>query len=532
MPRYSVPSSKPFAPDVAPLASRTAKPNSRRAALTLMIGTLASRITGLLRTALLLQIFSPALTDAFFVAWRIPNLFRELLAEGALTNSFVPVYRQVRAAESRQFVGALLIWLSVVNALLIAVALWAAPWLVHVLVAEGSSVDVALAIQLTRIIFPVLAAISLSALAMGILNAEERFFAPAWAPVALNLSVIAALLLFPDNVHYLAAGVVAGGVMQLLVQLPWLWRHGLLPRFGRLWHPALASVLLLMAPFTFTTGARQFLNVVANYLLSLMPSGSITAYENANLILSLALGLFSVSPALAFYSRLSANAAEEPERFADTLLSGLRFISFLTAPVGLLLVLLAEPSVNLIWNWRTAAGQAQTLDFTMQAVAPLGWVIFPLGLNNLLLRPFYIRKRVRPPIIISLCFISLNAYLYYTFAPRYGIAALSWTTVAVNWLQCLLLLYWLRRDEGLALAAFAGYAFKVWLAAALAVTLAWRALERLEPWLASYGRQAASMLELSIAGGITALVYALTATALGLPELRMVLARFRRRTSR
>ncbi len=498
--------------------------SGQRNAVTLMVGTLASRVTGLLRTSLLLQLFDANITDAFNVAWKVPNLFRELLAEGALTNSFIPIYKSLPREEGRKLSGALFALLALVNALLVAGAILAAPWVVDLLLAERSTVNYQLAVQLTRIIFPVLAAISLSALAMGILNAEERFFAPAWAPVALNIVVIIMMLLFPGQAQLLALSVVLGGVAQLLIQLPALLQARLLPRFGRWWHPSLAAVLLLMAPFAFTTGARQFLNIVATALLSAMPEGSITAYENANLIFSLALGLFSVSPALAFYSRLSGDANDVPESFKHTLLTGLRFISFLTVPAGLLVFFLAEPAVRTIWDLRPAPGQEQTIFFSVQAVAPLGFAVFPWGINNLLIRPFYVRKKIRAPIIISIIFISLNGFLYVYLAPLYGIVGMSVATVVVGWLQLAVLLLWMRRDEGLELSSFLYHALRVWLAALLAGGLAYLSLRFLTfvpDWLGS-------LLQVITGGGIALLAYLLLSALLGLPELKQLSRRLRR----
>ena len=319
-----------------------------------MGGTLGSRVTGLLRTALFNQLYTPAVTDALNVALKVPNLFRELLAEGALTNSFVPVYKGLEEEDAKGLSGALLSLLFLVNTLLVLLAVWAAPWIVGLLLQDNANVEYALTLRLTRTVFPFLAAISFSALAMGILQAEERFFAPAWAPVALNVVTAALMLVYPGQAIPLAVAFVLGGLAQLLFQIPALVRHNLLPRIGRWWHPALGGVLVLMVPFTFTTGARQFLNVVATNVLSGLPRGSVTAFENANLFLGLALGLFSISPALAYYSRLGANAKEEPERFSETLLEGLRLITFLTVPAGLILCLLAAPAVQSVLNWLSA----------------------------------------------------------------------------------------------------------------------------------------------------------------------------------
>ena len=489
-----------------------------------MVGTLFSRVTGLLRTSLLLQLFPVSITDAFNVAWKVPNLFRELLAEGALTNSFIPIYKSLPRDEGRTLAGALFGLLALVNGLLIALAMLAAPWVVDLLLSDGANVDYDLAVTLTRVVFPVLAAISLSALAMGILNAEERFFAPAWAPVALNIVTIGMMLLYPGRAVMLAVAVVLGGVAQLVVQLPVLFRSGLLPRLKGWWHPSLGVVLLLMAPFAFTTGARQFLNVIATYLLSAMPQGSITAYENANLVFGLALGLFSVSPALAFYSRLSADVADAPEAFGRTLLTGLRFISFLTAPAGLLTLLLAEPAVRTIWDLQPARGQEQTILLTILALAPLGLAVFPWGVNNLLIRPFYVRKRVRAPILISVVFISLNGVLYALLAPRYGIVGMSWATVAVGWMQLGVLLVWMRRDEGLAVGVFLRHALRVWWAAALSSWLGYLLMLALPLPPGWFG----AVLRVFVGGGVAVALYAGLALLLGLPELGRFSQRFRR----
>src|SRR5690606_3949832 len=199
-------------------------PSTRRGAMTLMGGTLASRITGLVRNSLLAQFFPPAVLDAFVTAFKVPNLFRELLAEGALTNSFVPVYKRLTPADARQLSGALLSLLLLVNGALLIAAYAAAPYIARLLIADAGNVDVELTTQLIRIVFPFLPAISLSALAMGILNAEERFLAPAWAPVALNIVTVTLMALFPGHAVMLALAHVLGGAAQLIVQLPVLWR--------------------------------------------------------------------------------------------------------------------------------------------------------------------------------------------------------------------------------------------------------------------------------------------------------------------
>ena len=202
-----------------------------RGALVFMGGTLGSRASGLLREVLLVALFPVRASDAFRIAWAVPNLFRELLAEGALTNAFIPVVQRLRGDDRRAFAGAMLAALTLANALLLGAALLAAPWIVDLLLAVDANVDRDLAVRLLRLTFPVLGAISMAALAMGVLQAEERFAAPAWAPVALNLTAIAVMLAFPGTPEALALGVVAGGVLQALVQWPAMARAGLTPRW-------------------------------------------------------------------------------------------------------------------------------------------------------------------------------------------------------------------------------------------------------------------------------------------------------------
>ncbi len=493
-----------------------------------MGGTLGSRVTGLLRNALFLQLFSPTVTDALNVALKVPNLFRELLAEGALTNSFVPIYKGLEEKDAKKLSGALLSLLFFVNTLLVLLAVWTAPWVVSLLLQDDANVDYALTVTLTRIVFPFLAAISFSALAMGILQAEERFFAPAWAPVALNVVTATLILVYPGQAVPLALAFVLGGVAQLLFQIPALLKHNLLPQFGRWWHPALGSVLVLMIPFTFTTGARQFLNVVATRVLSALPIGSVTAFESANLFLGLALGLFSISPALAYYSRLSANATQDPEQFSETLLEGLRLITFLTVPAGLLLCFLAAPAIQSVFNWFSAVRpeggmNPQVVELSVLALAPLGLAVFPIGLRNLLIRTFYVRRSVITPIVISTVFISLNALLYTLLAPRYGVAGLSWSTVAVEWAQLLVLVFYVWRRERFALSTFMSHTLRVWLAAVGAAGLMLISLGLLPPPSAWSDYFLRAVLGMSVLSGF----YVLFSVRLGLPEMQQVTERLR-----
>ena len=363
---------------------------------------------------------------------------------------------------------------------------------------------------------------------MGILNAEERFLAPAWAPVALNVVTVALMAAFPGHAVMLAAAHVLGGAAQLALQLPALARAGLLPRWGALCHPALGSVLLLMVPFAFTAGGRQVLNVVASNIITAIDAGAQGAFYLADLFLSLALGLFSISPALAYYSRLSDHAVREPEAFAPTLAEGLRFITFLTVPAGAALALLAAPAVDVVYNWRSLLGapmDPQLRAFTIAATMPLGFAVFPIGAFNLLVRTFYVRRLVRTPVMLVLTFLSVQGLLYWLLSQAWGIAGVAWATAAAAWLQLAVAALLVARRERFGLRAWVGGALRVAVAAGGAAVAAALLLALLPPLAHWWGQ----LTRLAVGGAVMTVGFALAGAALRLPELGALAARLRRR---
>jgi len=506
-----------------------AERSSRRGAFTLMGGTLASRVTGLVRNSLLAQFFPTSAVDAFVTAFKVPNLFRELLAEGALINSFVPVYKRLHPADARRLAGAALSLLFLLNGLLLLGAYLAAPLLARLLIADAGHVDVELTTRLIRVVFPFLAAISLSALAMGLLNAEERFSAPAWAPVAMNVVTAGLMALFPGQAVTLALAHVLGGAAQLAVQVPALARAGLLPRPRFPWHPALTGVALLMVPFAVTTSGRQVVNVVASNVVTGIDAGAQGAFYLADLFLGLSLGLFGTSPALAYYSRLSAHAAKgDDDAFAASLGEGLRLIAAMAAPAGLALAVLAPQVVDVVYNWRSLLGQpmdAGLRAYTVAATAPLGLAVFPLAAHALLVRTFYVRGRVGAPVAVSLVSLTLQAALYYALARPFGVAGVGAAVAVAGWAQLLLTAAFVARRERFSPGAFAGHAARALAAAAVAAAAAYGAVLVLpapDTW-------AGSVVKLVVGGAVFVAAYAAAAAVLGLPEVAALRERFTRR---
>jgi putative peptidoglycan lipid II flippase len=300
-------------------------------------------------------------------------------------------------------------------------------------------------------------------------------------------------------------------------------RAGLAPRIGRWWHAAMPAALTLMVPFAFTTGARQLLNVIAQRIVSndaLFPAGAVTAYALATLLFSLVLGLFAISPAVAYYARLGNLAAEGAATFGATLEAGTRFILLLTLPVGAATFAFAESAVRTVFEvLRPAAGQDVAIALAVLALAPLGVALPAAGLVNFLLRPFYVRQRVRAPVALSVAFTLVTALLYLVLAPRLGIAGLSWATAVTMSGQALVLLFWLARAEGLDLRAVAGQALRVGAAAAVAVSTGRLLADRVVAGL-TLGSWGASLATLAVGGAVTVVVFLALGWAFRVPELR------------
>ena len=519
----------PAAPDpnTPPQGPASPAPTPRRSlranTLIVMAGTLGSRLSGIVRQQII-NLFGNTLLDAFVVAVKIPNLLRELLAEGALVNSFIPVYKTLDAAGRRQLAAAFSGVLIAVNLLLMALGILAAPWIVdHLLLAPHSNVDRALAVYMTQLVMPFLMLISLSSVAMGLLNADEHFRESSFAPVAFNIASIAALLLLPDTATWLAFGWLVGGLAQLLVQLPALRRFGLLPTPALARHPALGRVLRQMAPFTLTAGARQILNVYVTRLLSngqLFPAGTQGGYTNAEALFTMVNGLFVVSPALALFPRFSQHAADENwSEFRTLTGQAIRSTTFLAAPMSALLVALSPYAVslmNLRPDFDVPRFQAGTAILTGWAVALVPWAVV-----TILLRTFYARERTKIAVLVSATGFLLEVLLYHLLVPRLGLIGFGLSTTVSGVLMATALAWLYQLKLGFPTRSVAAHLARVVPLAAVAGLVAWFLSQRLP----APGFILPGMLGLAVAGGAGLAVYLAGALALRMPEMAGVLRR-------
>ena len=397
-----------------------------RAAGVIGFFTLLSRIMGLLRDMAVGYLFgAQGVADAFYVAFRIPNLLRRLTAEGALTTGFVPIFTDYltrRGKDEALRITRVIATFAVVTlgAVTVLGMIFAAP--LTRLFAPGFATDpekFSLTVFLTRLMFPYIFFISLVALAMGVLNSIRHFMAPALSPVLLNLSIILCAFLLPplldEPAISLGYGVLLGGIVQLLLQLPYLSREGL--RYAPDYHfrdPALKRLLLLMAPTVFGAAVYQVNVLVSTVLASMLPEGSVSYLYYADRFLQFPLGVFAVALGTAVLPSFSSLVARrEHEELKSTLSYSLQISNCISLPCTLGLMVLAVPVLSLLFQ--RGAFDAQTTLSTAQAL-----IYFSLGLwgvsgAKLVIPVFYAMEDTRTPVWVGFWSFVFNLLLSLVF---------------------------------------------------------------------------------------------------------------------
>ncbi|MEJ5211568.1 MAG: murein biosynthesis integral membrane protein MurJ [Burkholderiales bacterium] len=374
--------------------------------------TLLSRILGFLRDVVIARAFGAGLmTDAFFVAFRIPNLLRRLFAEGAFSQAFVPILGEYRASrtpeQTRLLVDHVAGMLMLVLFLVTVLGVLAAPWVVYVS-APGFRDEpdkFALTVAMLRITFPYILFISLVALAGGILNTYSRFSVPAFTPVLLNLAMIAgALWLAPHldpPVLALAWGVFLGGVLQLAFQLPHLARLKLLPR-PRLdfRDEGVWRILRLMGPAVFGVSIAQLSLLINTIFASFLATGSVSWLYYADRLMEFPTGMLGVALGTILLPSLSRHhATASHEEYARLLDWGLRLTLLLALPAALALAILAVPLITTLFHY----GEFSAHDVWMTREALVAYSLGLLGLImvKVLAPGFYARQNIRTPVKIA-----------------------------------------------------------------------------------------------------------------------------------
>jgi putative peptidoglycan lipid II flippase len=382
--------------------------------------TLASRITGLLRDMVTGYYFGAGIAaDAFFVAFRLPNLLRRFVGEGAMSAAFIPVFTeylgQRSAAEAERALRALATCLATAVAVLTVLGIVLAPYWVGLL-APGFSAQpkaLALTVELTRWLFPYLLLISLVALLSGFLNALRHFLAPALAPVLLNLAMIGCAValasVLRNPIFALVWGVLLGGVLQLAVQVaPLAWRGiSLTPRWEPR-HPAVERVLRLLVPSALGAAAYQINVMVSTSMASVLPAGSVAALWYAGRIFEFPIGLVAVAigtAALPSFAQQAVRGAHAELR--RSLSFAVALTTVLAVPASLALLVLARPiTAVLLQHGAFGADDVARTAVALQAYAVGLW---PLAMVRVVVPAFYALRDVRTPALAALAALAANA---------------------------------------------------------------------------------------------------------------------------
>ena len=418
-----------------------------KAASTVSLLTLASRVTGLVRDLLMATIFgATAMTDAFNVAFRIPNLFRRLFGEGAFSAAFVPALAHSKEKNGEAATLAMIDSVATVLAwtllLTCALGVVGAPVLVWAL-ASGFKQDPRAfdaAVVMTRWMFPYIGFMSMVALCAGILNTWKRFAVPAATPVLLNLAMIAAAWFGApwfaargiEPIYAMAGGVIAGGVLQLGVQVPVLRRLGLLPRIGLGWRslraawadPGMRGVARMMLPALLGVGVAHLSILINTQIASYLAPGSVTWLGYADRLMEFPTAMLGVALGVVLMPQLAAaRAAGDSDRYSAMLDWGLRLVVLLAVPCSVALLVFAQPLVATLFHH----GAFKDDDVAQVSLALAGYGAGLVGLVAIkVLAPgFYASQDMRTPVRIAVAVLVITQLLNIALVPLLRHAGLA-----------------------------------------------------------------------------------------------------------
>ena len=499
--------------------------------------TLLSRVAGLVRDMVFAFLFGAGrAADAFNIAFTIPNVFRRLLAEGALSIAFVPVfteYKSTRTEEESRHLYNVTYTLFLIILVVVTLAGVAASSPLVRLFAPGFEADkFELTVYLTRLVFPYIFFIGFTSLLIGILNTHRHFAAPAAAPVLLNAAIIAAALLLSGVVEppitAMAIGVLAGGLLEVLLQLPFIRLKGIRLRFR--WdpgHPAVKKMLKLMGPAVFGIAVYQINILVSRALASLLPEGSVTYIYYSNRFLELPLGVFAVAVATVALPSLAEHASlKQMDKLKETLGFAMRLTMFVCIPAMVWMAVCREPLISALLQRGAFSHQDTLATSYVFLMASLGiWAV--AGIRNLV-PAFYAQNDVKTPVIIAFVSFVVNAgaglALMWPMGPA-GLALANTISAAVN---VVLLWIYLRKKIG----SLGGKSMlaSIWrvTAASLCAGAAAFPFSTQDVW-ALDGHLGSKVLWLGLAGlcGMTA--FFVVAAILRVPELSVFFKRLRRK---
>lgn len=400
-----------------------------RNALTMMMGTLASRILGLAREIITAAFFGASRSlDAFYVAYTLANLARQLLAEGALSAAFVPVFAQALEKDGKKRASSLarqaMAVLLMAGGLVVVLGIIFSPWLVAIMAPGFDPDKAALAVSLTRWMFPYLLFVSIAALAMGVLNSMDCFFVPAVAPALANVAYIIVIMTYM-GVRGLVWGVLLGGFLQMALQ--WFWSAkldvSLIPEKPDRKDEDLRRMILLFLPYAAGLSLNQVNPIISRILGSYLQDGSISVLNYANRVIQLPLGLVVIAISQAVLPELSRCVLKGDDVFRDTVRDALRFSLFAILPITVGACLVASPVIHVLfyrgafdnWAWLSTSSA-----LTMYALGLPG-----MACSTVLMRALYAKSLPRCAVIVTLTSVISNLILSLILMKPLGFSGLA-----------------------------------------------------------------------------------------------------------
>ena len=427
-----------------------------RAAGIMSVATFISRILGYVKDMILARFFgATGIADTFFVSFRIPNLLRELFAEGAMSSAFIPVLTEYQTKhgieEARNLVRITFAFIMMSVGLMCIVGIVFAPAIVTAIAPGFLEMPdkFSLTVLLTRVMFPFLLFISLAALAMGALNTRRVFFIPTLAPAMLNISIIVAVILFAPMVEQpivvVAAGVAVGGFIQFAFQLPSFFKNGysLKPEYN-FRHPGLKKMSMLIVPATIGMAVAQINTFVSTILASYLPEGSITYLYYSMRLIQFPIGIFGVAMGMAVLPMLSEHAVKgDFDKLRDDFSFALRLLFFITIPAMAGLIALREPIVNILFqrgrfDYIATVGTAQALLFYSLGI----WSIVGV---RVVIASFYSMQDTKTPVKVAVIALAANVIFSIILMKPLKHSGLAFANTIASVVNFTLLFFFLRR---------------------------------------------------------------------------------------
>lgn len=502
------------------------------------IATFISRILGLVRDTLVGHLLGAKwISDAFYVAFRIPNIMRQLLGEGALSNAFIPVFCRTQHEEGREsaflLARATLSWLYLLLFTLSILGMFASPLIVRLFTLgvspEGGLIP--LAVELTRIMFPFFIFIGLAAVVMATLNSLDHFFIPGLAPASFNIILIIAAIAAPfisaspeTHVRVLAMAVLLGGASQFLVMLPSLRSENF--SFKAAWkHPGLNRIFKMMGPAVFGQSVVQITLVINTVLGWLVGEGAITALNYANRLMNFPLGVLGVSIAQTSVPTMSRHVARDDiDGLKQTLHSLLRSSAFIMIPAGVGLMVLSTPIIRLLFQHGRFDAVA-----TAKTAGCLYWFATGLlffTLVKVIVPVFYAFDDTRTPVFAAVASMIFNVGMNIALMGPMKEAGLAFATALTSLVNVLILSWFLRRRLGrLGLTSVLPAMLQILAFSILMGWAAWGMSSLFEPATGHLLRLVQVIV--SILTGV--IVYGVLTAASGMPEFHQGWAMLRRR---